>query len=329
MVKKGKKAVKTAEIYTHTRARVFLPCLFLTIFSLPTFAATNLNTAIQNAKTACSGIDDSMAHLKTMAGINTAVTAVGTVAGGVALGTGIAKYSVDKEQAELANKVAKLIAEKSNIPIEKLEIANEAEFRAAIHRAATSESSISNDIKKINELEQKSKTLGNVRTGTLAASTVTNVAGTAIAATNKVDEGLEEQINKCIASIKELSNAKLAARVEKTANDNEIAIADKIVNACRDYEYVDVKPINKRATGAAVASGIGIGTGVVGTITSAVSNTDNNRHNDKGYALNTTSNVMAGASTAASATATIFNATQISAIKKVVTVAEACEGALK
>ena len=37
---------------------------------------------------------------------------------------------------------------------------------------------------------------------------------------------------------------------------------------------------------------------------------------------------MAGASTAASATATIFNATQISAIKKVANVAEACEGAL-
>ena len=337
MVKKGKKAVKTAEIYTHTHThththtRVFLPCLFLTIFSLPTFAATNLNTAIQNAKTACSGINDSMAHLKTMAGINTAVTAVGTVTGGVALGTGIAKYSVDKEQAELANKVAKLIAEKSNVPIEKLEIENEAEFRAAIHNAAYSDSSIKSDIQKINELEQKSKTLGNVRTGTLAASTVTNVAGTAIAATNKVDEGLEEKINKCIATIKELSSAKLAAKVENTATDAELANADKIITACRDYEYIDIKPINKHATGAAVASGIGVGTGVVGTITSAVANTDKTRAGDEKTEknLNTTANLMSGASTVASATATIFNATQISAIKKVATVAEACEGALK
>ena len=319
--------MKTAEPYAHTR--IVLPCLFLTIFSLPTFAETNLNIAIQNARTACSGIDQSMHDMKVKAGINTAVTSVGTVAGGVALGTGIAKYSVDKEQSELANKVAKLIAEKSNIPIEKLEIADEAEFRDAIKRAVHSDASIASDIQKINELEQKSKTLGNVRTGTLAASTATNIAGTAIAATNKVDEGLEEKINKCIASIKELSNVKLAARIEKTADDNEIAIADKIINACRDYEYIDITPINKRALGAAVSSGIGIGTGVVGTITSAVSNTDNNRHNDKGYALNTTANVMAGASTAASATATIFNATQISAIKRVAYVAEVCEGALK
>ena len=137
-----------------------------------------------------------MAHLKTMAGINTAVTAVGTVAGGVALGTGIAKVGVDKEQQALEEKVKKLIAEKSNIPIEKLEIENEAEFRAAIHGAAyADESAMSEDIKKINELEQKSKTLGNVRTGTLAASTVTNVAGTAIAATNKVDDDLQNLLD--------------------------------------------------------------------------------------------------------------------------------------
>ena len=307
-----------------------MPCLIISSLNFSAYAeAPDLHTAIENAKVACSGIDASMANMKTKAGINTAVTAVGTVAGGVALGTGIAKYSVDKEQAELAEKVARLIAEKSNIPIEKLEIANEAEFRAAIHKAAYGDSSIASDMQKISELEQKSKTLGNVRTGTLAASTATNIVGTAIAATNKVEADLEENIQKCITATKELSNAKLAAKVEKTATDAELAMADKIVNACRDYEFVDLKPINKRAIGAAVASGIGMGTGVVGTITSAVSNTDEHRHKDKGYALNTTANVMAGASTAASATATIFNATQISAIKKVATVAEACEGALK
>ena len=301
--------------------------------SLGAYAATpDLSTAIQNAKVACSGIDDSMAHLKTMAGVNTAVTAVGTVAGGVALGTGLAKTGVDREQHELEEKVKKLIAEKSNVPIEKLEIENEAEFIATIHSVAYGDKSgIDDDIKKINELEKKSKTLGNVRTGTLAVSTVTNVAGTAIAATNKVDGSLEEKINKCVASIKELSNAKLAAKVEGSAKDTEINQADRIINACRDYEYIDIKSINKRATGAAVASGIGVGTGVVGTITSAVANTDKTRQGDeqKEKNLNTMSNVMAGASTAASATATVFNATQISTIKKAATVAEACEGALR
>lgn len=307
-------------------------CLLIALPLVANAEPLSLNTALQATYTACSGIDDSLSDLKTKAGINTAVTAVGTVAGGVALGTGIAKVGVDKEQQALEEKVRKLIAEKSNVPIQQLEFTNEAEFRAAIHRAAYSnDSSISADMKKIDELEQKSKTLGNVRTGTLAANTVTNIAGTAIAATNKVDEGLEEKINKCISAVKDLSSAKLAAKVENTGTDVELAKAEKIITACRDYEYIDIKPINKRATGAAVASGIGIGTGFVGTITSAVANTDKTRAGDeqKEKSLNTTANIMSGASTVASATATIFNATQISAIKKVATVAEACEGALK
>ena len=304
------------------------------LFLIPNVTfAIDLNTAIQNTKAACSGIDDSLSDLKKMAGINTAVTAAGTVAGGVALGTGIAKSNVDAEQQQLMEKVRQLIEKKKDIKIEKLEIADEQAFMAQIEAAITDgqKDPLSADKEKIEELGKKSKTLGNVRTGTLAASTVANAAGTAIAATNKVDEDLEEKINKCISATKELSNAKLAAKVENTATDTEIANADKIINACRDYEFVDIKPINKRATGAAVSSGIGTGTGVVGTITSAIANTDKTRNGDaqREKYMNTAANLMSGATTVASAAATILNATQISAIKKVVTVAETCEGALK
>ena len=288
--------MKAADFYTHTHTHtgsfcraVIFSTILVSFFSNNTFADDNtisLNVAIQNARVACDGINASLSGLKTKAGINTAVTAVGTVAGGVALGTGIAKYSIDKEQAELAAKVAKLIAEKSDVPIQQLEIADEAQWRDAIHKAAYADSSVASDIQKINELEQKSKTLGNVRTGTLAASTATNIVGTAIAATNKVEEDLEENIQKCISATKELATARLAAKVENTATDAELVRAEKIISACRDYEYIDIKPINKRAIGAAVASGIGIGTGAVGTITSAVANTNNVRHEDKNYALN-------------------------------------------
>ena len=308
--------------------RMFL-CVLLIVPCIAKAEPLSLNDALQATNRACSGIDDKLSSLKQMAGINTAITAVGTVAGGVALGAGIAKANVDKEQQELEEKVKRLIAEKSNIPIENIEIENPVEFERQLSSIVNT--GISDDTQKIAELEKKSKTLGNVRTGTLAVSTVSNIAGTAIATTNKVDEDLEEKINKCISSIKDLSVAKLAAKVENTANDTELSTAERIITACRDYEYIDIKSINKRATGAAVASGIGIGTGVVGTITSAVANTDKTRNGDeqKEKNLNTTANVMAGASTAASATATIFNATQISAIKKVAKVAEACEEALR
>ena len=256
--------------------------VFLLVMSCNYCYANSLETAIVNAKSACSGISDAMLDLKKMAGINTAVTAVGTVTGGVALGTGIAKKNVDAEQRELEAKVAKLVAEKSQIPIEQINIRNDIEFKQQIMAVVNGHNvELSADAKRINELEQKSKMLGNIRTGTLAASTVTNIAGTVISANNKVDDDLETKINNCVSAIKNLSKAKLSAKVEQTASETEINQADNIITRCRDWEVIDLKPINKRAKGATISSGIGIGTGTVGTITSAVANTDSTRHGDE------------------------------------------------
>lgn len=313
-------------------------CLSLSIFLLTGLRYANaeisdLTLALQNTRNACSGISDAMYDLKTKAGINTAVTGVGTVAGGVALGTGIAKANVDQEQKDLMDQVvAQLIKEKSDVEIEKLEIENESDFMRKVSEVINEkDSEMTLKMQKIEKLEEKSETLGHVRTGTLATSTVTNVAGTAIAATNKIDEDLESRVNKCISATKELSNAKLVAKAEGNADDAEIAKAEQIIVNCREWEFVDLKSVNKRATGAVISSGVGIGTGMVGTITSAVANinTTRNGNGQKEKSLNTTSNVMAGASMAASAAATVFNAAQISAIKKAATVADKCEGALK
>jgi hypothetical protein len=45
--------------------------------------------------------------------------------------------------------------------------------------------------------------------------------------------------------------------------------------------------------------------------------------------LNTAANVLAGGTTVASGVATVFNATQISAIKRAAAVADGCERALR
>ena len=80
---------------------------------------------------------------------------------------------------------------------------------------------------------------------------------------------------------------------------------------------------------------VGAGTGVVGTITSALANSDKIRNDDsergqqKEKNLNTSANVLAVGSTVASATATVFNATQIKAIKDVAKVASQCSEVLK
>ena len=292
-------------------------------------ANTDLATAIENVRTTCGNISAELNDMKKMAGITTTVTGVGTVAGGVALGTGIAKANVDKEIEELESQIARLNAERGDVPIEHLQIEDEALFKRqvnefiAYYQAKEQEISVA---------EQKSKNLGNWRTGTLATSTVANIAGAVMSGTNKVKGDLKQQIDECLASVKTLSNIRMQARIDGSANDTELARAENIIRACDAWTTVDISSINKCSTGATLSAGIGAGLGLAGTITSASANSKDIRSGDdkqKEKNLNTAANVLAGGTTAASLSATIFNATQISAIKRAATVADECEGALK
>ena len=293
-------------------------------------ANTNLATAIKNVRTACGNISAELTDMKKMAGITTAVTGVGTVAGGVALGTGLAKTNVDKEIAELEQQLAKLDVGRNleTITISATNLQNELnQYQASIQTLSKSELQ-----EQKSEAEQKSKNLGNIRTGTLATSTVANIAGAVMSGTNRVKGDLKQQIDECLASVKTLSNISMQARISKTATDADLARAENIIRACDAWTTVDVSSINNRSTGATVSSGIGAGLGLAGTITSASANSNGVRNSDdkqKEKNLNTVANVLAGGTTVASLSATIFNATQISAIKRAATVADECEGALK
>ena len=289
-----------------------------------------LDDALRATYTACVGIDDELADLKTMAGINTAVTAVGTVAGVGATVTGFVKQSKDN-QAEELEKLIKELEELSKGGTEPTDAEIEAflaEFEQSYDDAVKELEKHQEELKK---LENQSKNLGNWRTGLLAGSTATNVAGAIIAGTNKVDGDLKTQIDNCISNVKNLQNSIMQARI----NGEDISEAESIASACGEYEYVDVSKINNRAKGAMISSTVGAATGLAGTVTSAMANTNKTRNDNtesgkqKEKNLNTAANVLAIGTTAASATATVFNATQISAIKKVAAVAEKCTGVLK
>ena len=271
--------------------------------------------------------------MKTLAGINTAVTGVGTVAGGVALGTGIAKTNVDQEIAELEKQIQELERNRGNVPIEPLVIENKIEFNKQLEEFINTYNPELLAQKEADLIiaEQKSKTLGNIRTGTMAGAAATNIAGTVIAAKNRVRGDLESQIAECIQATKILSNVRMQARVDNSATDGELKQSQNIISKCGEWEYVELSQIDKRARGATLSSAIGATTGITGTITSASANSETTRNGDaqKEKNLNTASNVLAGTTTAASAVATVFNATQISAIKKAATVADECEEALR
>jgi hypothetical protein len=242
---------------------------------------------------------------------------------------GIVKANKDKQAEELE----RLIKELSEMEDDKESPTDEqiAQWGREFNQSYESGKNAQTLTQKLDKLTKQSKSLGNWRTGLLAGGTATNVAGAIIAGTNKVDADLQTQINKCKKAVVNLRDSIMQARM----NGTDVSEANSIAAACGEYDYVDISPINKRGTGAMVSSIVGATTGAAGTVTSAMANTDTTRNDNsdagkqKEKNLNTASNVLAGASTVASATATVFNATQISAIKKVAAVAEKCTGVLK
>lgn len=305
----------------------FIFVFVATVFATPANAEVlPLNDALRATYSACVGIDDELADLKKMAGINTAVTGVGTAVNTGATIVGIVKANKDAELERLLKELSEL-EDGQESPTEEQIAQWGREFNQSYEKAKQNKPLT----EQINKLNEQSKKLGNWRTGLMAGGTVTNVAGAIIAGNNQVKGDLQSQIDNCKASVKNLRDSIMQARI----NGEDVTEANNIVNACDEYDYVDISPINNRAKGAMISSIVGATTGLTGTITSAVANTDKTRNDNtesgkqKEKNLNTASNVLAGASTVASATATVFNATQISAIKKVAAVAEKCTGVLK
>ena len=292
-------------------------------------AAVDLETALSNVRASCGGISEELNTMKTLAGIGTGVSAAGALAGGAAVATGVMKMGTDTEIADWEQKLLDLMADEIGEPIAEIS-QQEYDDAMKILAAAGKDKEIKNTIA---QLEQKSETLGNIRTGTLAATTAANIAGAAVGGVNmkKARGSLSEQVSECLASVKELSAAYGQARISRTASEEDLGRIETIVRVCDEWSTVDLSKIDNRATGAFASSVVGAATGAAGTITSALANSNGVRDGDpiKEKNLNTASNVLAGGATVASGAATIFNATQISVIKRASTVADACEGALK
>ena len=285
-----------------------------------------LDNALRETYMNCVGIDDALHDMKVKAGISTAVTGVGTGLGVGAVATGIAKAKTD---ATLQQKFTELkdLAYSANGQYEeadKEQFKNRAKKRLS---RGVVDSIPAEQNEEIKELTAKSKKLGNWRTGLMVGNTATNIAGAAISGTNKVNKTLEEQIDNCKISVKTLKNEITRAKFEGM----DVSEARKIASACDGFEYIDLSKIDNRAKGGMTSSIVGAGTGVVGTITSALANSNKVRNQDsaKEKTLNTSANVLAVGSTVASATATAFNAAQIKAIKDIAEIASKCTGVLK
>lgn len=307
---------------------------------MPCFADARIDAAIENVRATCGGISDELSDMKKMAGINTAVTSVATVAGGVALGTGIAKTGVDKEvdatKAEMENLMKEAGFVKLKSEDELLDVLGGMFAQTGTEVGKLIADSVEVRRREIEKLEKQSKNLGDWRTGTMATAAAANIAGAVVVGTNKVKGDLKSRINQCIEMTKILADARMQAHVSKSADESELSRAERIVMACQEWGTVaDIDSINNKSQGAMISSGVGAGLGVAGTVASAMANSDSVRDDNsesgkkKEKNLNTASNILAGGTTVASGVATIFNATQIKVIKRAASIAEACEGALR
>jgi len=283
----------------------------------------DLDVALQKTYVACVGIDDELADLKKMAGINTAVTGVGTGLGAGATVVGLVKASKDKRIEDLENRLPNVRESYGQTSYDSDD--------AAVRLKAAWDANTGTTQTEIEKLTKQSKSLGNWRTGLMAGATATNIAGAAIAGVSLKKGDIQGRIDDCLTMVSDLRNSIAKAKTEGV----DVREAQLIADACSGYKGQDVSKIQKQAKGSMISSSVGATTGFVGTITSAIANNDRTRNDNtasgkqKEKNLNAASNVLAGTTTAASATATVFNALQIGTIKRVAQVAAECEGALK
>lgn len=343
--------------------------LIFSILPLTAFAESDaeiaLNNAMDSVRTNCSGVSARMENIKKMAGIGTAVNAVGTASGVGGVVSGVIKQKTDLEMAhnmgekEGIDVVLSKLKEKASAPENQAMLNQKIKLSPGVEKELNEfATKLSNEEKEeeiknleqrseelqneISKQQQKSTTAGNVRTGMFAIDTVSNVAGAVVSSKTVVGKDFIEQIKLCTESIHTLRDARTRAKVEDGGNidQKKMEVSQKMLDKCSEYEYVNLTPLNNLGKGAMVANSVGAVTGATATITSVLGNNKKLSNMDfttvegaqeivKYEKVNKASNVLGGVTAAASLTGTVLNASQIKEAKKILNIASECEETLQ
>ncbi|MBO7559878.1 MAG: hypothetical protein J6T27_01840 [Alphaproteobacteria bacterium] len=283
-------------------------------------------SVLSMARSLCGGISSEISNVSGGAKINTAVTGVGTIAGGGALYAGIKKSSVDAE----IERLEKRLCANGGCDAATVEKMSPGEFMENVAEPLA-------EIARLTAMKERSKKLGNWRTGLLVGASATHVASAIMSGINKNQSELAQHISACNAAIEQLKNTKRQMLLNDAGAMNTPVYAkiNSVINSCNAIDLADVAKIEKRekvVMGASIAGGAAA---VTGAITSASANSPKTRADDsdagkrKEKNLNTASNVLAGVSTAGSGVATGFNISLITLTKKMMERAEKCERAFE
>jgi len=331
--------MKFAKLLRYTQLKRCLAFLCLIVlFSSNISCADEYEDIILNAEEmyratyiTCSGISDEISKISNISKANTAVTAVGTVASTGALAVGIKKSQEEEEIEKLIDKMCK----NGGCTAEGVEKMSDEDFFFNVLQPMAV-------IAELQKKIQKSKTLGNWRTGLMAGTIGTNLASAIMSGININQSDLVQHITACNEMIDSLQDVEMNLR-RIGANPQKYTIVKDINNVrtwCNKINVKDIEKIENRMKGVLGTSIVGGVIGVVGVGTSAAANSDKymklenkvkltEDEKKKEHALNTTANVMAGANIATGVVETGLNISLITLTKKLIQQAERCEGALK
>jgi hypothetical protein len=264
----------------------------------------------------CSGIGMELQEIKKYSTANVIVTGVGTVAAGGALYAGIKKKDFDKKAEELEKK------------LENIENMSDADFVALLkemahyHELKTEYDSM---CQMKHDFQAQAHKLGNIRTGLMAGNTVTAVAGTIISSKNNKDsDSIQDMIQQCLDTLK--NNEQKIGQTMFDCNRSQYEKLKHVLSECQTLSTQNMEKVFRQTKTSAIISGVNIGTGAAGTITSALAN--KNQYDQKTKNMNTAANVLAGTSAIASGTSTFFNAATLKSINNNLHASELCEKAL-
>lgn len=292
--------------------------LFYGLFVLPAFAGDGCEYEyLANVlREDCSGINAELQEIKKYETANTVVTGVGTVAAGGALYAGIKKKDFDRKAEELAKQMENIanMSDKEFVTFLK-QMAQYQELKEQYDSMC----------KMKHDYEARAKKLGNVRTGLMVGNTATAIAGTVISVKNTKDAmSIKDMIQQCLDTIK--NNEQKIGQARFDCGADEFENINNVITSCRELSVENMDKVHKQSKVSGIVSGVNIGTGAAGTITSAMAN--KNQYDDKTKKLNKAANVLAGTSMVASGVSTVFNAVTLKSINYNLKVSAACEEAL-
>ena len=317
--------------------------LWLCLISLmPVISFADTAEVISNAqeimnavRIACSGISDEIAKVANISKANTAVAAVGTVAAGGALVAGIKK---SQEEEEIDNLIAEMCANGGCTADGVRTMSNEQFFNVVLQPMGR--------IAELQERIDKSKKLGNWRTGLMAGTIGTNLATAVMSGLNINQSDLVQHITACNDMVDLASNVELELKAAGVGPMDSPVVKElgNVKTWCNQINVSDIEKIEKRMKGVMGTSIAGVVIGGVGTAVSAKANSDkytdaqnraaftneeNKAELQKGKNLNTTANIMAGANVATGLVETGLNISLIKLTKNLMGQAERCEEVLQ